>query len=180
MENIKLSEANKKYKYADILEGCEEAIEKNMKPPSGVYYRLVHDPLHPNDDLPQPLQQWDALTEGKTELSHQLPKDSSIKDQWDHVQTYSPSYNESDEKLAAYFLKEYDRRKTIKQKEKFLNKKGDTIVAVKLTPNDGLISDIEENGHCVFLPFEGFKLEDHIDESWGSQKLMNYRNEENK
>ena len=28
MENIKLSEANKKYKYTDILEGCEEAIEK--------------------------------------------------------------------------------------------------------------------------------------------------------
>lgn len=45
----------------------------------------------------------------------------------------------------------------------YLIKKGDTIIAVRLTPNDGLIQtnpDDNPDGHVVFQPFEGFNIED--------------------
>lgn len=73
------TQGNKSFKYADALENCDEAIEKYMSEPDGVYYRLVHNPLHPNDDIPQPLQQWDALTSEQVALSTKVPKILPLK-----------------------------------------------------------------------------------------------------
>lgn len=177
------TQRNKSFKYADALENCEEAIEKYMSEPNGVYYRLVHNPLHPNDDIPQPLQQWDALTSEQAVLATKVPEASSVKDQWEQVRNYSPSYNESDEKLAAFFLGMLDRRKNDRQKQRLLDKKGDTIIAVRLTPNDGLIQtrpDDNPDGHVVFQPYEGFNLEEHVDNTFEPRKLIDYRHEEEK
>lgn len=38
------AQSKKSFKYADVLENCEEAIGKYMSEPNGVYYRLVHNP----------------------------------------------------------------------------------------------------------------------------------------
>ena len=165
----------KSFKYADALENCDEAIEKYMSEPDGVYYRLVHNPLHPNDDIPQPLQQWDALTSEQVALSTKVPKDTTIEDQWEQVRIYSPSYNVSDAKLAAFFLGMLNTRKNDRQKQRLLDKKGDTIIAVRLTPNDGLIQtnpDDNPDGHVVFQPFEGFNIEEHIDDTFKPRKLI--------
>lgn len=173
----------KSFKYADALENCDEAIEKYMSEPKGVYYRLVHNPLHPNDDIPQPLQQWDGLTSEQAMLSTKVQKGSSIDDQWEQVRNYSPSYNVSDEKLAAFFLGMLDKRRNDRQKQRLLNKKGDTIIAVRLTPNDGLIQtcpDKNPDGHLVFLPFEGFNIDEHIDNTFEPRKLTDYRHEDEK
>lgn len=154
-----------------------------MSEPDGVYYRLVHNPLHPNDDIPQPLQQWDALTSEQVVLTTKVPKESSIKEQWEQVRIYSPSYNVSDVKLAESFLGMLDRRKNDRQKQRLLDKKGDTIIAVRLTPNDGLIQtnpDDNPDGHVVFQPFEGFNIEEHIDDTFEPRKLIDYRHEDEK
>lgn len=111
------------FKFADALENCDEAIEKYMCEPNGVYYRLVHNPLHPNDELPQPLQKWDALTTEEVALPTKISEGSSIDDKWAQTRNYSPSYNMSDEKLAAYFLGILDKRRTDRQKQKLLDKK---------------------------------------------------------
>lgn len=177
------AQSKKSFKYADVLENCEEAIGKYMSEPNGVYYRLVHNPLHPNDDIPQPLQQWDVLTLEQSTLSTKIQKGSSVDDQWEQVRNYSPSYNVSDEKLAAFFLEMLDRRKNDRQKQKLLDKKGDTIIAVRLTPNDGLIQtspDDNPDGHLVFLPFEGFNIDEHIDNTFEPRKLTDYRHEDEK
>ena len=154
-----------------------------MSEPKGVYYRLVHNPFHPNDDIPQPLQQWDGLTSEQAMLSTKVQKGSSIDDQWEQVRNYSPSYNVSDEKLAAFFLGMLDKRRNDRQKQRLLNKKGDTIIAVRLTPNDGLIQtcpDKNPDGHLVFLPFEGFNIDEHIDNTFEPRKLTDYRHEDEK
>lgn len=174
---------NKSFKYSDALENCDEAIEKYMSEPNGVYFRLVHNPLHPNDDIPQPLQQWGGLTSGQAALPTKVQKGSSVDDQWEQVRNYSPSYNVSDEKLASFFLRMLDRRKNDKQKQRLLDKKGDTIIAVRLTPNDGLIQespDVNPDGHLVFQPFEGFNIEEHIDDTFKPRKLIDYRHEDEK
>lgn len=145
--------------------------------------RLVHNPLHPNDDIPQPLQQWDALTSEHVVLTTKVPKESSIEEQWEQVRIYSPSYNVSDVKLAESFLVMLDRRKNDRQKQRLLDKKGDTIIAVRLTPNDGLIQtnpDDNPDGHVVFQPFEGFNIEEHIDDTFEPRKLIDYRHEDEK
>lgn len=123
INNIGTEDNCKSFKYADALEDCDEAIEKFMGKPDGVYFRLVHNPLHPNDDIPQPLQKWDGLTQDRVPLSTKVPKGSPVEVQWEQVRNYSPSYNISDEKLAGYFLNMLDRRKTEKQKQKLLEKK---------------------------------------------------------
>lgn len=46
-----------------------------MSEPDGVYFRLVHNPLHPNDDIPQPLQQWGGLTSGRAALPTKVQKE---------------------------------------------------------------------------------------------------------
>ena len=169
------------FKYAEALEGCEEAIDKFMGEPNGVYYRLVHDPLHPNDEIPQPLQEWEGLTVGQVPLPTKLGKGKSVEEQWEHVRNYSPSYNVSDEKLARFFLSMLDKRKTERQKQKLLDKKGDTIVAVRLNPDDGRIQqrpDDTPEGHLVFQPFEGFEMSEHIDYTFEPKKLMDYRHED--
>lgn len=171
------------FKFADALENCDEAIEKYMCEPNGVYYRLVHNPLHPNDELPQPLQKWDALTTEEVALPTKISEGSSIDDKWAQTRNYSPSYNMSDGKLAAYFLGILDKRRTDRQKQKLLDKKGDTIVAVRLTPNDGMIQkspDDNPDGHLVFQPFEGFSLKEHIDDTFEPRKLTDYRHEDEK
>ncbi len=173
--------SNKPFKYADALENCDEAIEKYMSEPDGVYYRLVHNPLHPNDDIPQPLQQWEGLTSEQAALPTKIPKESSIEEQWQQVRNYSPSYNVSDEKLATFFLGMLDRRKNDRQRQRLLDKKGDTIIAVRLTPNDGLIQtcpDDNPDGHLVFQPYEGFNIEEHIEDAFEPRKLIDYRHEE--
>lgn len=178
-----MTQGNKSFKYADALENCDEAIEKYMSEPDGVYYRLVHNPLHPNDDIPQPLQQWDALTSEQVVLTTKVPKESSIEEQWEQVRIYSPSYNVSDVKLAESFLVMLDRRKNDRQKQRLLDKKGDTIIAVRLTPNDGLIQtnpDDNPDGHVVFQPFEEFNIEEHIDDTFEPRKLIDYRHEDEK
>ena len=70
-----------------------------------------------------------------------------------------------------------------KQKQRLLDKKGDTIVAVRLTPNDGLIQESPDDtpdGHLVFQPFEGFNIEEHIDDTFKPRKLIDYRHEDEK
>lgn len=187
--NIKRESTHKKalsdkpFKYADALENCDEAIEKYMGEPDGVYYRLVHNPLHPNDDIPQPLQQWDGLTKEQVKLPTRVPKGSSLEEQWEQVRNYSPSYNVSDKKLASFFLGMYDKRKNDRQKQKLLDKKGDTIMAIRLSPNDGLIQtcpDDNPDGHLVFQPFNDFVLEEHIEYSFEPRKLIDYRHEDEK
>lgn len=114
-------------------------------------------------------------------LPAKIPKESSIEDQWQQVRNYSPSYNVSDEKLAAFFLGILDRRKNDRQKQRLLDKKGDTIIAVRLTPNDGLIQacpDDNPDGHLVFQPYEGFNIEEHIEDAFEPRKLIDYRHEE--
>ena len=59
----------------------------------------------------------------------------------------------------------------------------DTIIAVRLTPNDGLIQtnpDDNPDGHVVFQPFEGFNIEEHIDDTFEPRKLIDYRHEDEK
>lgn len=173
----------KAFKYAEALFGCDYAIEQFMTEPNGTYYRLVHNPLHPNDDIPQPLQQWESLTQEQVKLPTQLAGNSSIDEQWEQVRNYSPSYNISDEKLAAYFNKMLARRKNDRQRQRLLDKKGDTIIAVHLTPNDGLIqkaADENPEGHVVFQPFSDFKLEEHIDNTFEPRKLTDYEHEDEK
>lgn len=176
------SSKSKAYKFAKEVEGCDEAIEEFMTEPNGTYYRLVHNPIIPNDDLPQPLQEWEGLTKERVSIEETLPDGSSLEEQWEQVQNYSPSYNISDEKLAMFFLNQLDRRRTDKQKQKLLKKKGNTIVAVKLTPEDGKIQREadEDTGHVVFQPYEDFNISDHLDESFEPKRLEDYRDEKEK
>ena len=116
-------------------------------------------------------------------LSTKVPKDTTIEDQWEQVRIYSPSYNVSDAKLAAFFWGMLNTRKNDRQKQRLLDKKGDTIIAVRLTPNDGLIQtnpDDNPDGHVVFQPFEGFNIEEHIDDTFKPRKLIDYRHEDEK
>lgn len=94
-----------------------------MSEPDGVYFRLVHNPLHPNDDIPQPLQQWGGLTSGRAALPTKVQKGSSVDEQWEQVRNYSPSYNVSDEKLASFFLRMLDRRKMTNKSKDYSTKK---------------------------------------------------------
>lgn len=52
----------KEYKFKEALNGCDAAIEFYMAPADCVVYRVVHDPIHPNDEIPQGLQIWESLT----------------------------------------------------------------------------------------------------------------------
>ncbi len=175
MSKLETQIEESQYKFAEYLVGCDEAIEIYMTYPRGVYYRLVHNPIIENDELPNPLQKWNSLTDNKVELKHQVKENSSIAEQWQHIQEYSPSYYASDSALAEVFVSIWDKRKRQKDKDRLLEKKGDTIIAVELTPSDGKISWPDENGHVVFAPYEDFRLEEHIDKTWEPKKLLDYK-----
>ncbi len=179
MSELEQNKEDSRYKFEEYLVGCDEAIEKYMTYPDGVYYRLSHNPIIENDELPNPLQKWDNLAGTTEELKHQIEENSPIETQWIQVQGYSPSYFISDDALAKFFIGELHRRKTQRQKEKLLERKGDTIIAVKLTPNDGRISSPDEKGHVVFAPYKDFKLEEHQDKTWEPKKLLDYNIKKN-
>lgn len=170
----------KKYKFQDpYLKGCEDALETLMSSPNGVYYRVVHDPIIDDDDVPQNLQEYKRLTQTIVELPSSIPPGSSLEDQWKQVSEYSLSFNVSEEKLAIFFNGMLGRRKNESQKKRLLEKKGNTIRAFRLTPKDGKIQTIpDENGHLVFQPYEDFKLEDHIEYSFKPRNLSDYENKE--
>lgn len=160
------------FKFADALEGCEDAINKYMVAADCVVYRLVHNPFNNIDELPNSVRKWENLTDDEIKLNIKLPNESSIEEQWEHVRNYSLSFNISLESLAQFMQGMYYKRKTDRQKDNFLKNMGDTIAPLHLSPKDGMIQkdpDEESNpGHVVMQPYEDFKLEDHIE--WDKAK----------
>ena len=54
MSELEQNKENSRYKFEEYLVGCDEAIEKYMTYPDGVYYRLSHNPHTVFRSLKQP------------------------------------------------------------------------------------------------------------------------------
>ena len=45
MSELEQNKEDSQYKFEEYLVGCDEAIEKYMTFPNGVYYKLAHNPI---------------------------------------------------------------------------------------------------------------------------------------
>lgn len=170
-------EKNKKFLFQEYLVNCEDAIDKNIMPANGRLYRLVHNPTIDKDLKPTSL--WKFKSPGKSideEFDSIIPKGSSIEDQETQLADYLPSFNLTDLGAVAPFLDRY-KKKTPEQRKQFLANKGEIVVAYDVTPADGRWW-AQKNGHVLFQPYEGFKLDEHVAADFKYKHLDDYLNEQ--
>ena len=167
---------NKKYLYQEYLVNCEEAIEKNMEPAHGRLYRLVHNPTIDKDLIPTSLWTFVSPGEEKCEdLDSIIPEGSSMEDQENQLGDYLPSFNLTDVGAVSPFLKRY-KKKNPQQREQFLLRKGSVVAAYDVTPEDGRMW-VQEDGHVLLQPYEGFRLDEHEAKDFQYKHLNEYLDE---
>lgn len=166
----------KKYLYQEYLVNCEEAIEKYMEPAHGRLYRLVHKPTIDKDLIPTSLWTFESPGGDKCEdLDSIIPEGSSMEDQENQLGDYLPSFNLTDVGAVAPFLKRY-KKKNPQQREQFLLRKGSVVAAYDVKPEDGRMW-VQEDGHVLLQPYEGFKLEEHEAKDFQYKHLNEYLDE---
>lgn len=167
---------NKKYMFQEYLVNCEDAIDKNMMPANGRLYRLVHNPTIDKDLKPTSL--WKFESPGKSideQFDYIIPEGSPIEDQEAQLGDYLPSFNTTDTGAVAPFIDRY-KKKNSEQRKLFLANKGEIVVAYDVNPKDGRMWT-QENGHVLFQPYEGFKLDEHVAVDFNYKHLDEYLNE---
>lgn len=174
----KTSNSRPRFMFEDYLVNCNDAIDQRMIPANGTYYRVVEDPEREKDIRPTSLWKFENLAESEN-MGLTIPAGEDIETQWKQVKDYSPSFNTSAEGAASMLMKFYKNRKTIKQKEKFLNEKGHFVKSYNLRPNDGYIQkEPDESGHVIFQPFEGFDLKEHVNKDFQVKPFISFQDDE--
>ena len=172
---IKAAIRPKAFKRASKLVGCDEALATMFKPANGIFFRIVHNPLEHNDELVQSEQNFEGLAPSMPNIAETITFGSSLEDQFDHISSWSLSFNINDSSLADFYWHEHDKRITPTQKDNFVRRKGTHIAKYHFTPNAGLIQNqIDENGHTVLVEYEDFVLDEYRVQEFGFKPLTDY------
>lgn len=176
--NEKLKSSLGRFKRANKLVGCNDAIETYFVPAEGNYYRIVHRPPQHNDELVQSEQVFEGLAPSMSDIPETIAPNSSIEDQLEHIANWALSFNVDEVSLANMYWKGYRLRKTEKQKRNYVTRKGDVIALYHLKPEAGVIQrNPDSDGHVVLVEYEDFVLEDYRIKEFGFKPLTDYRHE---
>ena len=169
-------EIAKRFKRAGKFVGGEDALEVYFVPADGEMYRIVHDPLHKNDELVQNEQVFEDLTMMRRDLPMTVAPDTPIGDQYIHIKEWSLSFYLDKEQLAKDYWKNHDSRKTLKAKERYELRMGTAMAKYIMTSDFGFMQrDPDANSHLVVAEYEGINLEDFRDKSFGLPPLTDFR-----
>ena len=167
------------FKMAEKLVGCEEALSSLFIPANGALYRIVHSPLHTNDEQVQAEQIWPGLAPSMNNIPDTIELNCSIEEQFEHIRSWSLSFSISDTNLAHSYQKGLNRRKTKTQKENYVKRKGEYIAKFNFTEHAGLQQKVpDDDGHTVIVMRKDFSLFDYFDKDYGFHPINEYINNE--
>lgn len=162
-----------KFFAADHIQGCEEGLWVYYQPANEVFYRLVHNPINPNDQIPKSLRKIESLVEEEIDLDVEIVEQQlSIEEQKSVLNDFGLSGFVSEEQLRQFMLK-YVKRQSKKQLPEWLENMGDSIAKYNLLPEVGYIEkDADEKGHKNLHYYNGIDLDDYRDEAFGYHPLI--------
>lgn len=162
-----------KFFAAPQIQGCEEGLWFYYKPANEVFYRLVHNPINPNDQIPKSLRTVESLTEEQIDIEGEIAKEQlSIEDQLDLLAGFGLSGFESEEQLRVR-MQSFVKGKSKKQLEKWLDNMGDSIAKYNLLPEVGYIEKkADDKGHKNLHYYDGINLDEYRDEEFGYHPLI--------
>lgn len=171
--NINFGNVNyESLQHYDLMSTCLDVLMDNFSPLEGDFYRLVHNPIIDNDNLPQGFQIYEPLTRNSVQMPKQIAFDAPDDEKLEFLESLALSYNVSDELLKQFALTHYKQRRTPQGKASFKKKFGEYIVKVHITKNNGLVENfVGEGGHINILPFNNFDIAVNMDLNYGFRKI---------
>lgn len=170
-------------KYADKYVGLESFVQKRFHAGDVVGYRMVHDPIIPEDSLPvavtRPRRPSVECTQEELKSMHESKTKGEKKEA---VAKYGLSHFSNPIQCALNLERQYKKIQAIDpvDAEKYKEQFGTFIVRVNYTEKDGLVENRidKKTGHFEFLPIKDFELTNYVDEDFGIQPYQNYLSDE--
>lgn len=170
-------------KYADKYVGLESFVQKRFHAGDVVGYRMVHDPIIPEDSLPvavtRPRRPSVECTQEELKSMHESKTKGEKKEA---VAKYGLSHFSNPIQCALNLERQYKKIQAIDpvEAEKYKEQFGTFIVRVNYTEKDGLVENRidKKTGHFEFLPIKDFELTNYVDEDFGIQPYQNYLSDE--
>ena len=162
-----------KFFAAPQIQGCEEAFWLYYEPANEVYFRLVHNPVRKEDQIPKSLRQVESLTEEQVDLDAETEEVAlTMQEQYDKLYDFGLSGFVSEEQLRV-FMKMLIKDKTPKQLKSWLRNMGDSIAKYNLLPEAGYIEkNPNDMGHKNLFLFKEVDLEEYRDIAFGLRLLI--------
>lgn len=162
-----------KFFAAPQIQGCEEGLWFYYEPANEIFYRLVHNPINPNDQIPKSLRKVESLTAEQIDIDAEIEKKQfSIDEQLDLLADFGLSGFESEEQLKKFMMKLIGK-KSKKQIQEFLDNMGDSIAKYNLLPEVGYIEKkADDKGHKNLHYYDGINLDEYRDEAYGYHPLI--------
>lgn len=161
----------------------ESFVQKRFHAGDVVGYRMVHDPIIPEDSLPvavtRPRRPSVECTQEELKSMHESKTKGEKKEA---VAKYGLSHFSNPIQCALNLERQYKKIQAIDpvEAEKYKEQFGTFIVKVNYTEKDGLVENRIDNktGHFEFLPIKDFELTNYVDEDFGIQPYQNYLSDE--
>lgn len=169
--------------YANKYVGLESFVQKRFHAGDVVGYRMVHDPIIPEDSLPvavtRPRRPSVECTQEELKSMHESKTKGEKKEE---VAKYGLSHFSNPIQCALNLERQYKKIQAINpvEAEKYKEQFGTFIVRVNYTEKDGLVENRidKKTGHFEFLPIKDFELTNYVDEDFGIQPYQNYLSDE--
>lgn len=159
-------------KYADYLNEFNEFIFGYYKPLDADAYRWVHNPLIPDDSLPQIFQENDSRC---VDDLNRPSADDPVGVVLDYVGNFTLSnYDtlEHAEEVYQSWVDKFAKRKDAKERiRQWIEKVGIHIVRVHYSPDVAVCSPIEEDGHFEALLAESTDWEKLVDQTFKPYRI---------
>ena len=163
--------------------GLGPYIQKKFHSGNVVGYRMVHNPIIPEDSLPvavtRPQRPSLEYTQEELKSIHESMTKGKKKET---VAKYGLSHFSNPIQCALNLERQYKKIQAIDpvEAEKYKEQFGTFIVRVNYTEKDGLVENRidKKTGHFEFLPIKDFELTNYVDEDFGIQPYQNYLSDE--
>lgn len=166
--------------YTSKYIGLGPYIQKKFHSGNVVGYRMVHNPIIPEDSLPvavtRPQRPSLEYTQEELKSMHESMTKGEKKET---VADYGLSHFTTPWQCAQTLRKNTEKKDPIKAEE-YKERFGTFIVRVNYTEKDGLVENRidKKTGHFEFLPIKDFELTNYVDEDFGIQPYQNYLSDE--
>lgn len=169
--------------YANKYVGLGTYIQKKFHAGDVVGYRMVHNPIIPEDSLPvavtRPRRPSLEYTQEELKSIHESMTKGKKKET---VAKYGLSHFSNPIQCALNLERQYKKIQAIDpvEAEKYKEQFGTFIVRVNYTEKDGLVENRidKKTGHFEFLPIKDFELTNYVDEDFGIQPYQIYLSDE--
>lgn len=162
-----------KFFAAPQIQGCEEAFWLYYEPANEVYFRLVHNPVREEDQIPKSLQKASRLTEEEIDLDAEVGEAAlSMQEQLEKLNDFGLSGFVTEKQLRE-FMEPYFKGMKPKQRQSRLKSMGDSIAKYDLLPEVGYIEkNPNDMGHKNLFLFKEVDLEEYRDIEFGLRLLI--------